>query len=551
MLLHLNLQNVILVEQLSLNLEPGMTALTGETGAGKSVIIDALQWILGERANSSIIRQGAERAEMSAAFQVNPSARAWLAEHDIDVEDEIILRRNLTTERSRYFINGVVATAQQMRELGDLLVTIHGQHQHQYLMKREHQRNLLDQYGEHQKILEQVKNSYEAWAETHQRLRLLNDDPNGMQNKLDFLRYQLTEMDDINLQPNELEKLEHQHKQLAHVDKLKHHLHQAVDLLRDHESNSTLQTIYHAQRELQQATKFSDELTTILQSIEQTRIQAEDVCNELDDYLNQLNAEPEALWQLEQRLQKIYDVARKHHVEPEQLPDLSIKLRTELNQLEELQNNADTLQTLLTTRYEHYLESAKKLRAARQHAGQRLAKAIGESMQELGMKGGQFAIHIEELNEPHAHGLDRVEFVVSANPGQPLASLSKVVSGGELSRISLAIELLTAERDNTPTLIFDEVDVGIGGATAEIVGKLLQQLGKKTQVLCITHLAQVAAQANHHIQVQKNTDGTKTSTDIKSLTPDERVLEVARMIGGTKMTEQTQKYAAELLNAAH
>lgn len=546
----LSVQNVAIVENLQLDLYPGMTALTGETGAGKSIIIDALDLALGGRANAGLIRHGAERAEICAIFNVHaiPDAKAWLAEHELDNDDDVILRRVIKQDgRSRHFINGQACTQAQLRALGDMLLNIHGQHEHQSLLKNDKQRSIVDRYGQHEKVLQKVKHCYQQWADKQQRLQALIASPSEQHARLALLNYQVKELQKLAVTATEVTDCEQEHKQLAHADSLRDNVQTACNALDVETDINATQLIHQAEAAIKRIVSLAPNLQTSVDLLASANIQIQEASAELNCYLNNIKVSPERLFTLEQRLNQIHDIARKHHVEPELLPTVQARLEQELQQLQ----NADQLQVqlqldIIALETEYHTISAQ-LTKQRKKTAKNLNVLVTDSMQALGMIGGKFAINLQAHPDISAHGAEKIEFQVTANPGQPLQALNKVASGGEMSRISLALQMITAQKEDTPTLIFDEVDVGIGGGTAEVVGTLLRQLGEKAQVLCITHLAQVAAQAHQHLQVQKQTLNKQTHTTIIALEKQPRITEIARMLGGVTITEHTLKHAEEML----
>jgi DNA repair protein RecN (Recombination protein N) len=542
MLQHIHIQNFTIIQQLELELQTGLTALTGETGAGKSIIVDALELALGGRTDSSLIRHGCDRCDISTTFYLKylPDAKQWLSKHDFELNDDtLILRRTITQDgRSRGYIQGQSAPLQQLKDLGNLLVNIHGQHEHQSLMKRDAQRLLLDSHAGQLALVKEVSSHYQTWHKAQTALDTLRAQDNTARREL--LRYQVQELDTLALADNELEKLEQEHKQLANASQLIADGHAALNIMTEHELNRAC----HLLKSIQSIDSAVTPTTELLNSV---IIQTEEAINELRRYLDDLELNPERLLFLEQRLQAIYDLARKHRITPENLSKRHQELAAELKQLENADSHLEALEETLKTALLKYDAAAKKLTKQREKIAKTFSAEVTERMQTLGMPGGKFSAHIEPLTEPSMYGLEKIEFQVSANPGQPLQSLSKVASGGELSRISLAIQVMAAQSDTTPTLIFDEVDVGIGGGTAEIVGNLLRALGKTSQVLCVTHLPQVASKGHHHLQVQKQTVDGNTVTQIQILTADEKVQEIARMLGGLKITKQTLAHAKEMI----
>ena len=551
MLRELHIRDLVIVRQLELEFRPGMTALTGETGAGKSVLIDALGLALGEKTDPALIRAGCARAEVTAGFDVAaiPAARAWLAERDLDHGDDCLLRRVIVREgRSRAFVNGSPVPGQALRELGECLVDIHGQHAHQSLLRRAAQRQLLDGYGDHSAILTRVGEAHAAYRQTLRDLEALSAAASDRASRSDFLRFQVDELSDLDLQPGELERLDDEQHRLAHAERLRGESLGLADVLYD--ADDALQpALARAVQRLDELARIDPQLGEPRELLESARIQVEEAAGALRDYAEGVDLDPARLSLVDERLARIHDLARKHRVAPEALAERHRQLRSELDELDHADGSLARLREQAETRWAAYAAAAADLSRYRQAAAQQLAATVTEAMQGLAMAGGQFEIRLKTLAAEQAgpSGMDDVEFLVSANPGQPLAPLAKVASGGELSRISLAIQVATAGCGEVPTLIFDEVDVGIGGAVAEMVGRLLNRLGQTRQVLCITHLPQVAAQARQHLQVSKRSDGKTTETRIATLGADERKHEIARMLGGLDITEQTLAHAHEMM----
>jgi DNA repair protein RecN (Recombination protein N) len=553
MLRQLHVKDLVIVRRLALELEPGMTALTGETGAGKSILIDALGLALGEKADGALIRAGRERAEVAAVFDVDrlPAVRQWLDERDLGTA-ECILRRVVPREgRSRAFVNGSPVPVQTLRELGALLVDIHGQHAHQSLLHRAAQRQLLDSYAGHLDALAQVAQRYADYRQARRQLDDLTAAAADRANRLDFLRYQVQELEH-GAQPAEaLEALDEEQRRLAHAERLLGDTAALAESL--YEADDAVQRVLaRAVQQLDELLPFDPALSESRELLESARIQVEEAAGTLRDYAGRIELDPERLQQVEEQLERIHQLARKHRVPPAGLAAHLDALRGELDRLQHADETLAALQGRAETLQRDYLEAAGKLSDRRRRAGQRLAQEVTAAMQGLAMRGGRFDVAVRPLPEAQAgaQGLDEVEFLVTANPGQPLAPLSRVASGGELSRISLAIQVASAGCGEVPTLIFDEVDVGIGGAVAEIVGRLLRQLGESRQVLCVTHLPQVAAQSHQHLQVAKRTDGKHTETGIAPLEAATRIQEIARMLGGVDITEQTLAHAAEMIGRA-
>jgi DNA repair protein RecN (Recombination protein N) len=552
MLAHLSIQNFTLIDTLELEFKAGMTVLTGETGAGKSIIIDALSLALGARTDISIIKHGTERCAISASFHIAqlPAAQQWLIEHELDNEHDCLLRRVIGQDgRSRGSINGQTVPLQMLRELGHLLVSIHGQHEHQTLLKTDKQRSLLDAYGGHISLVKNLQTLYSRWRKTQEQLTSLQTQNTQKTARYELLTYQVKELEKLGLQAEELAALDTEQRQLAHADELLQTCQNTLNLISENDEINLLNLLNTAHNQLSHLQKLDNKLSTVADLLNNAIIQTEEADNELRHYLDKIELNPERLQFVEQRLTQIHEVARKHRVKPEELYALQQTLTTELQQLENSDIQLLQLQQELEQLTHEYQTVATELTQKRQQAAQQLSPLVEKHLHELGMPGGRLQIQFETLLKDSCHpaGLENIEFYVSANPGQPLQPLAKVASGGELSRISLAIHVLTTQNEATPTLIFDEVDVGIGGGTAEIVGRLLRTLGKSAQVLCVTHLPQVASQGHQHLQVSKMLDTQTTQTQIKLLDEAEKIQEIARMLGGVKITSQTLAHAKEML----
>ncbi|MFN7096417.1 MAG: DNA repair protein RecN [Gammaproteobacteria bacterium] len=554
MLRRIQIRDLAIIENLELPLASGMTVITGETGAGKSIMIDALDIALGERADSKLVRHGAERCEVTLEFDITTIsiAQAWLSEHDLLTANDCLIRRIISNDgRSRNYINGSLVTLQQLRELGAHLVHIHGQHQHQALVKRDEQRLLLDLYAHHASLLHAVQEQYVAWRTVKKTIEEI-ESLQQQAAEITLLRYQVEELAQAELIDNEIDQLHLEHKQLANAELLLSQS-QAVlaHLADDSEANISILT-HQTLTLLNQMRELSPRLDNAYQLLNNTLIEITEAENEIRDFVDQVEMNPERLQQVEQRLNQLYHLARKHKIAPEQLNLHFNQLKSHLDKLENGQSQLHDLRQKEKIIMNSYQEVAATLHHSRQQAANQLNQLVTENMRQLGMPGGQFAIDITYQIDaaPTAHGLDKIEFLVSANPGQPLQSLAKVASGGELSRIGLAIQVITAQAVATPTLVFDEVDVGIGGGTAEIVGKLLRKLGEHAQVLCITHLPQVAAQGHHHLRIHKETENDRTHSHVTFLNHEARIEEVARMLGGVKITAHSLAHAQEMLSDA-
>jgi DNA repair protein RecN (Recombination protein N) len=552
MLTEIHIRDLAIVSSLGLELNEGLTALTGETGAGKSILIDALGLALGERADNGMIRSGCDKAEITAVFNIAglPAISARLREQALDSGDECILRRVLVRSgSSRAFINGSPVTIKTLQSLGDLLVDIHGQHAHQSLLHRNHQRDLLDEYAnltDARRLLEQL---FQRWRESSERLLQLRSDSADRAERLELLQYQVQELEALALKPEELGTLDEEHRKLSNADRLQEDCGRLLALMYDDE-DSLQPALARAGGDLTEMTNADAALGEIRDMVENASIQVQEAAHALRHYLDGIESNPARLDEVDRRLSDIHDLSRKHRCKAEELPELLVEMQNSLQTLENADQNLAALEQEVATLRSEYLEAAASLDRQRRSAAERLEQEVTTGMQSLGMPGGRFAIAIESLPEEKASasGLNRIEFQVSANPGQPVKPLAKVASGGELSRISLALQIATVSCSGVPILIFDEVDVGIGGGIAEIVGKLLRQLGRYRQVLCVTHLPQVAAQGHHHLQVSKSDNGSAIQTGISNLDRETRIREIARMLGGVEITPQTLAHAEEMVS---
>ncbi|MFO7641595.1 MAG: DNA repair protein RecN [Candidatus Competibacteraceae bacterium] len=553
MLTQLRIRDFAIVEDLELELAAGMTAVTGETGAGKSILVDAIGLLLGDRADSGVIRHGAERADLSAAFDLDalPAARAWLAERDLDSDRDCQLRRVVARNgRSRNYINGVPQPAQALRELGERLVDIHGQHEHQSLLHREVQRQLLDDYAGHADLTVDVENHYQTWSRSRRELRELRQAASERDARLDILRYHLRELAALNPVDGEIAELETEQRRLANSSQLLETGQRLLGWLTESEESAIADRLDQSLRELESLARLDPRLAPVGDLLNTALIQVQEASGELRGYVQALDLDPEHLARVEQRLTAAHQLARKHRITAEELPALRARFEAERESLEHSETRLESLQQALKTARAAYQECADRLSEQRSAAARDLSERISATLAELGMPGGRFAITLERLEQPTPNGLEAVEFQVSANPGQPLRPLAKVASGGELSRISLAIQVIAARAARIPTLIFDEVDSGIGGGVAEVVGRQLRALGGGRQVLCVTHLPQVAAQAHQQFKVEKQTDGESTHTQVLPLGAEERVTEIARMLGGLELTANTLAHAREMMEKA-
>ncbi|SDG67957.1 DNA replication and repair protein RecN [Vibrio xiamenensis] len=554
MLAHLSVNNFAIVKSLQLELPKGMTTITGETGAGKSIAIDALGLCLGGRAEAGMVRPGEEKTEVSAAFLLdnNTHATRWLEDNELLDGSECILRRIITKEgRSRAFINGSPVPLSQLKALGQLLVNIHGQHAHHQLMKAEHQMSMLDQYAGHHNLLDATRNAYQKWRQADNQLKQLRENSQQNQAQKQLLEYQIKELNELAIGEEEFAELEQEHKRLANSGELASTCQQVIELLYEGEDVNALGILQTASQSLIDIAEMDKSLSELPNLVAEAMIQIEEANNELRSYLEGIDVDPARMAFVEERFSKVMSVSRKHHVMPEELFQHHQNLREQIEQLDCSDERLDAMAAEVEGHYQAFLVTAEKLHKSRSRYAKELNKLITKSMHELSMEKAQFSIQVDNQSDhPTPLGTDSVCFLVSTNPGQPLQAISKVASGGELSRISLAIQVITAQKVDTPSLIFDEVDVGISGPTAAVVGKMLRQLGESTQVLCVTHLPQVAGCGHQQLFVAKQTKKGHTETQMHRLDQDQRISELARLLGGSEITESTLANAKELLIAA-
>ena len=548
MLKFLSIRDFVIVSSLELDFSAGFTALTGETGAGKSILIDALSLALGERGDATMVRTGCERAEISAEFDVGAAMQAWLEEQDLAGDDGVCLLRRVLDAggRSRGFINGRSATLQQLREAGEQLLDIHGQHAHQSLLRPDAQRVLLDSYAGLDGEAAQVAALYKDWQTLQRRRIALNENAEAVAAERELLQFQCDELSGLNFNAADWQALQADYERLSHAASLLETAEFGVETLSEADSSCLAQLNALTVR-VRDALAHDAALSDTLQMLESAQAELQEAVYGLRHYQQRLETDPARLHEQEQRIQNVMDAARKHRVAPEQLDEVLQRGRA---RLAELGGDADLAELEKQEQAAHktYLQAAKKLSAARQKSAAKLSAEITAAMQALAMQGGTFSVALLPLAEGNAHGLESIELQVAANPGVPPRSLAKVASGGELSRISLAIQVATSRIASVPTLIFDEVDSGIGGRVAEIVGALLKQLGKHYQVMCVTHLPQVAAKADQQWQVSKAVEQGVTLSHIAVLKAPQRVEEIARMLGGATITDTTRKHAAEMLS---
>lgn len=553
MLAQLTISNFAIVRELEIDFHAGMTAITGETGAGKSIAIDALGLCLGSRADGSMVRLGASRADICARFTLadTPSAKHWLAENQLDEGQDCLLRRTISSDgRSRGFINGTPVPLSQLRELGQHLIQIHGQHAHQPLLKPEHQKDLLDAYADQPLLLAEMRKAYQNWHQSCRQLAQYQQQVSERESRRQLLQYQLKELNEFAPQAGEYEQIDEEYKRLANSGQLLSLSQSALYLLADGEEQNIVSLLYTARNQLTELAELDSKMNDLIVMLDDASIQVSEASDELRHYSERLEMDPNRLYELEQRLSRQMNLARKHHVSAEELPELHRQLLEEQQALDDQETNQAELSEAVQRHYQQAVAVAEQLHEKRQYFADELTHLITQSMQALSMPHGKFKIQVQfEPEHLNMEGADRLEFQVTTNPGQPLQALAKVASGGELSRIALAIQVITAQKMETPALIFDEVDVGISGPTAAIVGRLLRQLGESTQVMCVTHLPQVAGCGHQHYFVSKETDGEVTETQMNRLDKKARLQELARLLGGSEVTRNTLANAKELLAA--
>jgi DNA repair protein RecN (Recombination protein N) len=552
MLRTLTIRDFVIVDTIELEFSNGFSVFTGETGAGKSILIDALQLALGGRGDASMVREGAARADISADFALTPAASSWLEENEFSLEDGALLRRVIDNAgRSKAYINGSAATAGQLRELGEMLVDIHGQHAHQSLLKQDAQRALLDNQvavrdPAASAQVQEVASSYKAWRALARQREEYETNAKNVLLERERLEWQVGELDKLAVKPGEWTEISNEHSRLSHAASLLEGAQEALNAISESEDHPILSQLSSLNQKLAKLADVDTGLQAVLDCMEPARIQLQEAVYALNDYIDKVELDPERLSQVDARMEAIHGTARKFRVTPDELPDEHATLKAKLQQLADA-SDVEGLRRQEEKAKGVYMDAAGKLSATRKAAAQRLSSQVSEAMQELSMSGGRFVVALNPC-EPAVYGLEQVEFLVAGHAGVAPRPLAKVASGGELARISLAISVITAHATTVPTLIFDEVDTGIGGGVAEVVGRLLKRLGQSRQVLCVTHLPQVASQANQHFQVAKGTtDSGKTVSRIDVLDTKARVEEVARMLGGIEITETTRKHARELL----
>lgn len=555
MLQHLSIRNFATVDKLEIDFEPGMTAITGETGAGKSIILGALGLTLGDRADKTVIRPGASKTDLSAEFDIQDIAQAsdWLADNDLQLEGDArtcLLRRVINDDgRSRAYINGSVVTLANLKTLGEMLLDIHGQHEHQSLLRRSTHIRLLDEFAVESKLLAQLHSTWRQWQQNFQQMDALRQQSADNSAESQLLSYQLIELDEMNIEAGEIEKLEAEFKSLSHADDTLAAVNSALAYCDESEDGNASSLLNQARSALERLPAQSGRLTTIKELLETAGIQLQEAVSELNAFNAEFDADPQRLEAINERLGDLHAVARKHRIKPEELIDLINDLRSQLDKLENCDAELEKLAANDKLLREQYAQLAGEVSKQRKKGASKLAKAVNERLQALSMPHASVEVSLSATDPDKLaqQGLEAVEFLVSTNPGQAPQPLGKIASGGELSRISLAIQVITAQTSHVPSLVFDEVDVGIGGGVAKVVGEQLRQLGERAQILCVTHQAQVAGQGHHHLLVSKQSDNKSTLTRITKLVGEEVIKEVARMLGGETYSAESLAHAEQMV----
>lgn len=554
MLERIRVRNLAVIDLAEVDLESGLTVLTGETGAGKSILIDALGLVLGDRADSGLLRAQAERAEVSAEFRIEEgsAAEGWLSGRNLNDGDACLVRRLIGRDgRSRAYVNGQPVNLRDLRELGALLVDVHGQHAHQSLGSKTVQTHLLDQHGGHQPLANTVADAFRDWQRAQSALDDAETAAREASAQQDLLRFQLNELQALELAPGEPEALDAEHRRLANADQLADQAHQLVHALLESENGSATSIVQKSVDQVAALGAMAEELKPVQDQLAEASVLLDDAAIALRSFRDSLEADPARLGFVEERLGQVRNLARKHGVQETELPELAERLSAKLDRIESSSEELAALTNTCAALRQKYLEAGKALTVKRRQAAPTFSQAVTDIIRQLGMPKARFRAQVEALDEGsgRALGLDDVSFLTQFNPGQPEQPMGKVASGGELSRLGLAIEVV-AMSGRIPTLVFDEVDAGVGGGIAETVGRQLSELARDRQVLCVTHLPQVASLGDHHLHVVKLTDGKTTRTRVNALSSEERVEELSRMLGGLEITDQTRAHAKEMMQAA-
>lgn len=555
MLSLIRIRNYAVIDEVELEFDKGFSVMTGETGAGKSILVDALGLALGDRADATAVRSGTERAEISVSFEApdGHAAAAWLLDHGLDEDQSCVIRRVISAEgRSRAFINSHPVTLSDLRTLGELLVDIHGQHSHQSLLHQGAQRQILDFHGGHQDIAAEVAKGFAAWQTLERDLAARHAGGENREAQLELLRFQLAELEALAPEDGELEPLNAERNRLANVDRLASGLNVALRQLYEAETQSAYALISDAAKELRDLGELDSALRAPGELAAEAQIQVSEAAADLARYRDRLEPDPERLEWIEARLSRTRELARKHKVEEIDLASVHDTLAARVEAIEDSGESLEALTESTQRSADDYFAAATKLSEARAKSGTVLAELVSAQLRELGLPNARFRAQLTQRKRDAAAatGIDKIEFQVSLNPGQDFGPLSRVASGGELSRVSLALEVVGTGASSVPTMVFDEVDAGIGGGVAEIVGRRLAELAEDRQVLCVTHLAQVASQSRQHYRVVKLTDGKTSRTNVRALSQEDRVEELSRMLGGVEITERTRAHAAEMMERA-
>lgn len=555
MLTQLAINNFAIVRQLEIELTKGMSVITGETGAGKSIAIDALGLCLGQRIETSMVREGQERAEICATFFIEPTnpAYQWLQEQELQDPDnpsDCILRRVINADgRSKAFINSTPVSASQLKEIGQYLIHLNGQHASQLLLKNDYQLQLVDTFAHHHDLLAQMREDYRTWKNLQTQVKTFQQKVTENEAKKQLLQYQVEELDEFALRPNEYLELEEDQRRLSNSEQLTQLSQSALQLLSENETVSIDSMLYRATQYIDELSELDPRYASVQTMLNDALIQVQEATSEVQHLASHIEQDPMLLQEIEQRLSQALQLARKHNVKPEELVEWHQKLKAELTALLDFSESEERLILEEKAAFEKMQHTAKQLHESRCQAAEKLAQQVTHSIKGLAMENAEFFIEVNsDLTKVASNGADNIVFTLRSNLGQQAQPLAKVASGGELSRISLAIQVLTSDQSAIPTLIFDEVDVGISGKTASVVGKLLRQLGDKCQVLCVTHLPQVACHGHHQFNVEKFTVDDKTETKMTALSQEERVPALARLLGGSEITELALANAQEMLD---
>jgi DNA repair protein RecN (Recombination protein N) len=546
----IQIKNFAIIDSLQLEFEPGLSALTGETGAGKSILLDAIKLIAGDRAESENIRSGAERAEISVCFNLDEadSVHNWLSDNEMSAAGECLVRRVLYANgRSKAFINGYNATLIQLRTLCDSLIDIHGQHEHQSLQLPQIQRQLLDSFLGEQPLIDEVRNKFADYRQLQERLKQAQTGSQEREQRIDLLGLYCEELNQLDFAEGEFVSLQDEYRRLANAGHLIDSTATILEQLYENEEQNIQSMLSLCEQSLGELRTTDQALSGSHELISAALIQIQEAGADLRNYRDGIELDGARLESINERIASAQNIARKHRVEVEALPRLGAEMNRELETLRGDDFDVESIQASLDKLRDDYLFSAGELSLKRQQTAAMLSEQVSQVMHQLGMDAGRFVIEVDPGQEPGVNGIDRIRYLVTTNPGQTPKPLSKIASGGELSRISLAIQVIMSESSRIPTLIFDEVDSGVGGGIAEIVGKKLRLLGRDRQVFCVTHLPQVASQAHHHFRVEKSSQQDQTSTEVTALNREQRLEEVARMLGGVTITEQTRAHASEML----